>query len=145
MSRLRTGACAGLCLASTLLAAAPVAIGAAGGVSYPRESEAAFRAQLAARRIRSAVINKRIRSVRLTLADGSHARAKYPPHQEPRVAAELKAKGVHVSVLSKTQAEKEAKNLPKHHKLRYIAGGILVAVIAVVAAVLLVNRRRQRD
>jgi nitrate reductase gamma subunit len=57
----------------------------------------------------------------------------------------LKAKHVTVAVLSKQQAEKEAKEKPKHHKIRYIAGGVLVAVIVIVGAVLLIRRGRSRD
>ena len=39
-----------------------------------------------------------------------------------------------------------AKEVPKKaHKLRYIAGGILIVVLLVVGAVLYVDRKRKRD
>jgi ATP-dependent Zn protease len=132
-----------LALALTL-AGAP-ALAAEGTVKYEKESEAAFAQQLAKGEIQSASINKRLRTVRLTLKDGRHVLARYAAHEEPTVAKRLKAKHVPVTILGKAAAEKEAKKKPVHHKLRYIAGGILVAVIVVVGGVLLVNRRRQRD
>jgi hypothetical protein len=46
-------------------------------------------------------------------------------------------------VLKPAVAAREASKTPVHHKLRYIAGGILVAVILIVGAVLLVDRRRK--
>jgi hypothetical protein len=71
--------------------------------------------------------------------------AKYPRHQEPRVLAELKAKGVKVSVLGKAQALAEEKKLPKKHKLRYIVGGVLIAIVVVAGGVALYRRTSARD
>jgi hypothetical protein len=48
-----------------------------------------------------------------------------------------------VTTLKPAEAAKEASKAPVHHKLRYIAGGILIAVIVIVGAVLLVDRRRK--
>ena len=48
-----------------------------------------------------------------------------------------------VSVLTPEAAQKEAERKPVHHKLRYIAGGILILVILIVGGVLLVFRRRR--
>ncbi|MEA2140810.1 MAG: hypothetical protein QOC91_909 [Solirubrobacteraceae bacterium] len=124
---------------------APAAIAAEPTISYKHESEGEFAQQLAARKIQSAIVNKRLRSVRLTLKDGTHVLAKYPKHQEPQTVAKLKARGAAVSVLSPAAALKEQKEKPKHHKIRYIVGGVVIAVIVVAGAVLLVNRRRRRD
>lgn len=133
-----------VCVALFLLA--PGAIAAEATITYKHESEAAFAQQLAAKQIRSAIVNKRLRTLRLTLKDGTHVLAKYPKHQEPQTVARLKARGVAVTVLAKTEAEKEAKaKKPSHHKIRYIVGAVVIAVIVIVGAVLLVNRRRQRD
>jgi hypothetical protein len=115
---------------------------AAEGVLYVKESVAQYERQLAARQIAAATINKRIGTVRLTLKNGEHFLLHYGRHQEPTVAAALQAKGVAVTVLKPAEALKEAKK-PVKHKLRYIAGGILIAVIIVVGAVLLVDRRRK--
>jgi ATP-dependent Zn protease len=124
----------------------PVALAADGTIVYTHESEADFAKQLAAKQVKAVEINKRLRTMRVTLADGSHVLASYPKKQEPQTAARLQAHGVSVTVLSKGDAEKEAgTKKSSHHKIRYIAGGVLVLVILIVGGVLLVNRRRGRD
>jgi hypothetical protein len=141
-------ATAGLTVAIALLACvAGLALSPAAFAApkYQKESEAEFQRQLSAGEIREAIINKRVRSVRVTLTDGSRRLARYPAKQEPRVFTELRAKGVSVTVLTPAAAKSEAAKAPVHHKLRYIAGGILVAVIVVVGGVLLYNRRRRAD
>ncbi|HEV2974784.1 MAG TPA: hypothetical protein VGX69_07260 [Solirubrobacteraceae bacterium] len=133
-----------LCLALSPLAA--IAGAAEGAIVYKHEGEAEFAQQIASKKIASAVINKRLRTVRVTLTDGTHVLARYPAHQEPQTLERLKAAGIPVSVLGKATAEKEAKaKKPVHHKLRYIAGGVVIAVIVIVGIVLLINRRRQQD
>jgi hypothetical protein len=129
-----------LCIGA--LASPAAATAAEGTVTYTHESLQQYEKQLAAGEIQSATINKKVRSVHLTLKDGSHVLAKYAAHEEPKVASALQAKGVPVSVLSKAAADKEAKKAV-HHKLRYIAGGILILVIVVVGGVLLWDRRRK--
>ncbi len=142
------------CLALVLLSPAAMAAsgtptGAAGaaesGAVYHKESEAAFEQQLASGQIVAARINKRRRSVRIRLKDGSHVLVRYPPKQEPRVRAELLAKGVPVKVLEKAEAIAEQKAKPKHHKLRYIVGGAAIVVIAVVGTLIYFWRRRKRE
>jgi hypothetical protein len=131
-----------------LLCCGPLAALAAAEVTidYVPESEAAFAKQLAGRGIESVIVNKRLRSVRITLKDGSHVLAKYPKHEEPETVARLQAKGVSVTVLATKQAEKEAgKGKHHHHKIRYIVGGVLIVVIVIVVGVLLFNRTRRRD
>jgi hypothetical protein len=118
------------------------------GIAYVVESEATFLGQLASHQVSAVVINKAARSVHITLADGTHVLAHYPRRQEPRVAKQLKRAGVHFSVLSPAEGKAELRALAKkkgvHHKLRYIAGGILLLVIVVVGLVLYINRRRKR-
>jgi uncharacterized protein GlcG (DUF336 family) len=142
-----TRALTGFALA-IFLASAPLASGALAAeakIDYTHESEAAFEQQLASKQIRSAIVNKRLRTVRVTLKDGAHVLGRYPKHQAPRTIARLKAQGATVTVLAKKQAEQEVGKKPKHHKIRYIVGGVLIVVILIVGAVLLVNRRRRRD
>jgi hypothetical protein len=133
-----------MCLAPVLLAQAASAAEspAPGTARYQPETEQAFQQQLAGGQIRTATINKRRRSVRLIMKDGRRLLVKYPAKQEPRVYRQLKANGVHVFVLGKSQALKEVPKKAVHHKLRYIVGGVLLAVIVVVGTVLLVKRRR---
>lgn len=132
-------------LALVLLACAglPLCAGAAAAeVKYTHESLRQYEKQLAGGQIREVTINKKVRSVHVTLNSGQHVLAKYAAHEEPKVKAALEAKGVPVHVLAKAAAYKEAKKAV-HHKLRYIAGGILIAVVIVVGAVLLIDRRRR--
>src|SRR5438132_634917 len=130
----------GLCCLLGALALAAAA-GAATPV-YEKESEAVWEQQLAARQISSATINKLLKTVRTTLKDGRHVLFKYPKGEEPRVRAQLAAKHVHVTVLTHSQAASEAKKKPVHHKLRYIAGGIVLGLIVLAGAVLLIKRWR---
>ncbi len=115
-------------------------------IVYKPISEAEFAKELTAKKVASVTVNKRLRTLRVTLTDGSHVLARYPKKTEPQTVAHLRSLGVPVTVLSKDKAEKEEKEKkPVHHKLRYIVGGVLILVIVVVGIVLLVNRRRQRD
>lgn len=141
---------ASVAVALCLAAAGPLASVATAAeetpIVYTPESEATFKQQLDAKKIESVVINKRLRSMRITLKDGSHVLAKYPKKQSEAAIAELRAKGVAVTVLSSAQAKKEAgKGKSAHHKIRYIVGGVLIVVIVLVIVVLLFNRRRRRD
>jgi hypothetical protein len=132
-------------LASASLLLSASAADAAAGVTYQPESYQQYEQQLAGGQIQSVTINKRIRSLRVTLKNGSYVLAKYKPKEEKQVAAALAAKHVSVTVLLPAEAAKEVVKKPVHHKLRYIAGGILIVVIVVVAAVLVIDRKRKRD
>jgi hypothetical protein len=125
------------------LLGAGVATAAEGTSGRVYESEAEFAKQLAGKEVKSVVINSRLRSMRVTLADGSQVFARYPKKQAPQTASRLRARGVAVTVLSKREAEKEAGSKKAHHKIRYIVGGVVLLVIVIAAAVLLVNRRRR--
>ncbi len=111
------------------------------------ESEAEFQQQLAAKQVQSVAINKRLRSMRVTLRDGTQVTTRYPKKQSEQTAKRLRARGVHVTVLTPAEAKHEVSPTKKksHHKLRYIAGAVVIVVILLVAAVLVVNRRRRRD
>jgi ATP-dependent Zn protease len=112
-------------------------------VHYTKESRSEFEHQLSAGEIQSATFNKKVRSIHVTLKDGRQMLYRYGAHEQPKYAAELRAKGVPVSILTPAQAAKEPKK-PVKHKLRYIAGGILVVVVIVVGSVLFIDRRRKR-
>jgi ATP-dependent Zn protease len=126
-------------LALCLLAfCAAAQAGAQEVVHYQHESFPAFEGQLRAGQIESATFNKKAHTLHLRLTDGRHMLVSYPSHEEPQLAARLRAGGVAVAVEKKTKATK-----PVHHKLRYIAGGILIVVIIIVLVVLLIDRRRK--
>jgi hypothetical protein len=131
---------------SLVLAPLAAAAGTDGTITYRHESEAEFEQQIAAKKIKKAVINRSLRSVRVTLNDGSHVLGKYPKHRVPQTIARLKASGATVTLLSKKEGERQATKGKKHkHKIRYIAGGVLIALIVIVGVVLLIKRRRERD
>jgi hypothetical protein len=130
------------CIVLGLLLAAAPSIAAEATVHYQKESLQEYEKQLAGSQILTARFNKKARSIRLTLKDGRHVLVKYGAGQEPTYRAQLQAKGIAVTILQPTKGAKGAKK-PVKHKLRYIAGGILVAVVIVVGAVLLIDRKRK--
>jgi hypothetical protein len=134
------------CLSCSLLLPAGLAAGAEETVTYQHESLQEYEQQLAAGKIGAGSINKVLKSIRITLKDGSHVLAKYSKGEEPKVKQAMQAKGVRVTILSHSQAAKEAKKSPKH-KLRYIAGAVVIVVLLVVGGVLFLDRKRkaQRD
>jgi hypothetical protein len=133
----------GCCLALGLLVPASSAAEQA-WTTYPKESAEAYEQQLASHQIVSVTVNKRLRWLRLTLKDGRQVVYQYPPKHEPQFAAQLKAKHVPVSVLAPAAARKEARKvIHPHHKLRYIVGGAVLALIIVLGSVWLIKRRRR--
>jgi hypothetical protein len=138
---------AGLALAFSLTLG-PLAPGAnaEASITYRHETEAEFEQQIAAKKIKTAVINRSLRTVRVTLDDGEYVLGKYPKHQVPQTIARLKAAGATVSLLSKKEGERQAGKAKKHkHKIRYIVGGVVIVLIVIGGVVLLIRRRRQLD
>jgi ATP-dependent Zn protease len=120
--------------------------GPAIAASPKSESEAEFQRQLEAKQVQSVVINKRMRSMRVTLKDGMQVIARYPKKQSEQTADRLRARHVSVTILTPAEARKEAGTTKKsHHKIRYIAGGVLIVVIVLVGGFLLYRRRGLRD
>lgn len=123
----------------------PVSAAAGASIVFQNETFTQYEQQLAGAQIQAVTINKRVRSLRITLKDGRYVLAKYAKHEEPTVAAALAAKHVAVTVLAPSVAIKEVPKKAAHHKLRYIAGGIVIVVIVIVGAVLYINRKRAAD
>ena len=151
IAKTRAFSIAKLVLALAILSGAalisPVVAAAAEGtpISYEKESLAEYEQQLAGAQIQSVTINKRLRSLRITLKDGRHVLAKYNKKELTTVEAALSAKHVPVIVLTPSAALAEVKAKPVHHKLRYIVGGALIVVIAIVGGVLFFYRRRRAE
>ena len=129
-------------MAVALVLVAPVAWAEEGG---SHESAAQYQSQLSGGQIQSVAVNKRTHTLQITLKNGEHFRFKFAKKHVPKELTEkyideLKAKGVAVHVLSAAEAEQEHGS--PHHKLRYIAGGVLIAVLVIAAVILLVRRRR---
>jgi hypothetical protein len=131
-------------LIALCLFAPAVATAAEEGVHVP-ELLSAFEAQLKAKQVASVTFNKRLRSMRVTLTDGKLYLAKYPPKDSAAWIAKVKAANVSVTVLTPTQAKKEAGKKPVKHKIRYIVGGVVLVLIVIGVVVLLLRRRRQVD
>jgi hypothetical protein len=82
-----------------------------GRVGPAAENLAALEVQLSAGEVRAAAINKRIHIVHVTLRDGRKALVRYARHEEPGVAASLRAKGVSVTIMTQAEAERDAATL----------------------------------
>jgi hypothetical protein len=125
------------CLLSCLwLAPAAFAAGSEAGVHFTLESMQAYEQQLAGGQIQAAKFNTKARSLHLTLKDGSHVRVSYPPHDATKLSEALKAHGVSVPVIKSATA---------HHKIRYIAAGVIVLLVILVGAALYIRSRRDED
>ena len=101
------------------------------------ESYQALLGQVNANQVRSAVINRKAHIVKVTLDDGSVQRIDYPPRQEKALSKSLRQHGATVKIAKRKKAKKAV-----HHKLRYIAAGV-VALGVVVGGVLLILRGRR--
>ena len=143
-SRFRRIAASLSILAFAVALTASSAAAAEGAVHYTKESLQAYEHQLAGGEIQSATFNKKVRSLHLTLKNGTLVLVHYGPKEQPKLAAALAAKGIPVTIESSSVAAKGACAKPVHHKLRYIAGGILIVVVIVIGVVLLVDRRRKQ-
>ncbi len=75
--------------------------------AYVPESFAAYEAQLASGQVREVTFNKRIRTVRVTLTDGRHVKAKYARGEFVRTMDQLTSKHVPATILTRTEAEQE--------------------------------------
>lgn len=135
-SRLRPRTTAASLLA-TLLLACLAAAPAPAAPAPTTESYQALLGQINARQIRSAVINRKAHLVKVVLDDGSVQRVDYPPADERTLSDSLRAHGAGVKIAKKKKAKKAV-----HHKLRYIAAGIVGAIV-VVGLVLLILRGRR--
>lgn len=137
---------ASLACASLLQAAvASAAAGTSGAVIYQNETIAEYQHQLASGQIKSVTMNKKLRSLRVTLKDGRYVLARYGKHEKDKYVAALAAKHIPLTILTPTQAAAQEVKKPVHHKLRYITGGVVLVVVIVVVGVILIRRRREQD
>lgn len=125
-------------VALALLGSATLA-GAQATPKFTKEDFSAFQAQLNSGQVTAVTFNKKAHTVHVTLKSGKLLVASYPPLQYKTISAQIKAKGVPVTIEHVTKAGTPTTT---HHKLRYIAAGVLVVVIIVIVLVLGFNRRR---
>jgi hypothetical protein len=129
-------ACAALALLGLLATLAGPAL-AATAVHFQRESYPAFLRQLAHGEVHAVVLHPQGYKAHIALDDGGHMTVTYPPSEVAKLEAAAHAHGSSFAVAT---AKHKASTV--HHKLRYIAGAVLIVVILVVLAVLLIGRRR---
>lgn len=122
-----------LVLAGTTAAPAP----ASTAVHFQPESYAALLVQVHKGEVHAVVLHPSGPKAHVVLADGAHFTVTYPVSESTKLGAEVRAHGGTFAI-----STVKHKSGTVHHKLRYIAGGILIVVILVVLAVLLVGRRR---
>jgi hypothetical protein len=140
-SLIRRPALARVC---AILATGLLACGVAGPalaatiIHFQRESLPALKRQLNADRIHAATFHPKSHVIHASLNDGQRMTVSYPASEQSAIEAQLRSRGVPVEVALPSAHKAKA----VHHKLRYIAGGVLIVVILVVLAVLLLGRNR---
>jgi hypothetical protein len=132
-----TLACVWLIMSATGLAAA--------AIHFQSESLTALEAQLGHHEVRalsfhSGPAGAATGHIHASLKDGQHMTVLYPTSEQAQLIALARTDSTRVTI---AKAKAKAAKPAVHHKLRYIAGGILVVVIVVVVAVLLIDRRRK--
>lgn len=126
-----------LCLAGL---AAFACLAAAAGIHFQKESLQAYERQLAKGEVHADAFHPGTGSghLHVSLNDGRHMTIAYASGEQDKLVAQARAKGARVQVASL----KAKKATAVKHKLRYIAGAVLIVVILIVLAVLLIGRRR---
>jgi hypothetical protein len=129
------------CLAFVCLAMPTTGL-AATAIHFQSESLTALRGQLGHHEVHALSFHPGTGTghIHVSLNDGRHMTVIYATSEQPQLIANARAEGIRVTI---AKAKPKAAKPAVHHKLRYIAAGILVVVIVVVAAVLLVDRRRK--
>lgn len=126
------------CVALTAIALA-VPAGAA-TVHFEKESLQAYEGQLRHHQVHALTFHPGAPTghLHISLNNGGHMTVEYSAAQQASLVAAAEAANARVKVAT----VKAKKTAAVKHKLRYIAGGILILVIIVVLVVLLIGRRR---
>jgi hypothetical protein len=128
--------------ACALLVAAVIAVpaGAATVIHFQQEGMQAYQAQLHKGEVHALTFHPGTPTghLHISMDNGTHYTVAYAPSEQGKLVAEAQTGHARVQIAA-AQVKKTA---PVKHKLRYIAGGILILVIIVVLIVLLIGRRR---
>lgn len=129
---------AGLALftAAALLAALAVTAGAA-AIVFQTESLGAFNKQLAAGQVHAVTFNKKPHTIHISLNNHQHMLASYDSKNFDALEKQIQDAGVPVLI-----EHPHANTAPVHHRLRYVAAGVLIVLIVVIGVVLWLNKRR---
>jgi hypothetical protein len=133
---------AAVCLAcATLALAAQTAALAASVIYFQPEGLPALKAQLGHHEVDALTFHPGTGTghIHVSMSDGRHMTVPYATSEQAQLVALAGTDRTSVAIA----VAKPKANAPVHHKLRYIAAGILAVVIVVIAAVLLVDRRRK--
>jgi ATP-dependent Zn protease len=126
-----------LLIAFALIALAiPAQAQAAKQVSYPELLQ-----QVKAGALIRAVINRKRSAIEIKFRDLSEWEAIYPPGAQHELQRILR--GRHVRVIFASRRKAKAKPHSVHHHLRYIAAGILAALVLIGAGWFFIARRRE--
>lgn len=128
-------------VACALLAAVVLAVPAgAATVHFQKESQTAYEGQLRHGQVHAVAFHPAAGTghLHISLNNGAHMTVAYAAAEQSKLVAQAHA--AHASVRIATVKAKTTTAVK--HKLRYIAGGILIAVILIVLVVLLIGRRR---
>jgi hypothetical protein len=123
-----------LTLSAALAATAPAR--AATQVSYPQLLE-----QIKSGPLIRAVINRRGGDIEIKFRNLSEWKAFYPPGAQPYLQSLLHKRHIRV-IFAARHAHAKAKPAAVHHHLRYIAAGVLGALLVCGGAFWLLRRRR---
>ncbi len=107
-------------------------------IHFQHESLPALKRQLNAEEIHAATFHTKSDVIHASLNDGQRMTVPYPASEQSAIEAQLRSRGVPVKIALLSAHKAKA----VHHKLRYIAGGVLIVVILVVLVVLLLGRNR---
>jgi hypothetical protein len=137
-SRRLNAALAAVCV--TLAAAFVAAPAGAATIHFQKESLQAYEGELHKGEVHAVTFHPGATTghLHVSLNNGGHMTVSYAASQQGKLVTQAQAVGARVKIATL----KTKKAAAVHHKLRYIAGGILIGVILVVLLVLLIGRRR---
>ncbi len=130
-----------LAIATALAASASASAEGTTVVHFTSESLPALEGQLRKHEVHAVTFHPTPQPghIHVSMNDGKHYTVVYTTTaDQEHLIALARTDGAAVTV-----AAVKTKSKATHHKLRYIAAGILIVVIVIVAAVLLVDRRRK--
>ncbi len=128
-----------LCAALAMVVLA-VPAGAATVIHFQKEGVQAYEVQLHKGEVHALTFHPGTPTghLHISMSNGTHFTVAYASSEQGKLVAQAQADHARVQIAT-AQVKKAA---PVKHKLRYIAGGILILVIVVVLIVLLIGRRR---
>jgi hypothetical protein len=125
---------------AVFLAAVFAAPAVAATAHFEKESLQAYEAQLHHGQVHALTFHPGTPTghLHISLNNGGHMTVAYASSEQGKLVTQAQAANARVKIAT----VQTKKTVAVHHKLRYIAGGILIVVIILVLIVLLIGRRR---